>query len=127
MLQGRCDRTAGEVRGESCISANFVSCLRIQWMIAKCDTVSASLHQAFTTLGNESVILELQSGTYFKVNDVGAAVWDYLQQPRQVTDVITHIVNKYEVSADQAEAEILSFLQNLVDKGLVVLEHATTR
>ena len=96
-------------------------------MIAKYDTVSAAPHQVSTTLGTESVILELQAGTYFSVNEVGTAVWNYLQQPRHVTDVIAHIVNKYEVSPDQAEAEILSFLQSLVDKGLVTVEHGSDR
>ena len=57
------------------------------------------------------------------MNDVGTAVWNFLQQPRQVSDVIEHIVNNYEVAADQAEVEILDFLQNLVDKGLVVAHH----
>ena len=96
-------------------------------MIAKYDTVSASSHQVSATLGSDSVILELQAGTYFSVNDVGTAIWNYLQQPRHVTDVIAHIVNKYEVSADQAEPEILNFLQNLLNKGLVTVEHRGTR
>ena len=96
-------------------------------MITKYDTVSASPHQLFATLVNESVILELQAGTYFSVNDVGTAVWNYLQQPRHVTDVIAHIVNQYEVSAPQAEVEVLSFLQNLVDKGLAIVEHGDSR
>lgn len=91
-------------------------------MIAKYDTVSASSHQVYTTLGSESVVLELQAGTYFGVNEVGTAVWNFLQQPRQVADVIEYVVNNYEVSADRAEAEILIFLQNLADKGLVVVE-----
>jgi len=56
------------------------------------------------------------------MNDVGTAIWNFLQQPREVSDVIEHIANNYEVSAEQAEVEILSFLQNLVDKGLVVVD-----
>ena len=96
-------------------------------MIARSDTVSASPHQEFTTLGNESVVLELQGSTYFGINDVGTTVWKFLQQPRQVTEVINHIVEHYEVSADLAEAEILSFLQELVDKGLAVVERGRVR
>jgi hypothetical protein len=96
-------------------------------MIAKHDIVSASLHQVSANLGSESVVLELQAGTYFGVNDVGTAIWNVLQQPCRVTDVIAHIVNNYEVSADQAEAEILGFLQQLVDKGLALVEHESTR
>ena len=96
-------------------------------MIARSDTVSASPHQVYTTLGNESVVLELQGSTYFGINDVGTTVWKFLQQPRQVTEVINHIVEHYEVSADLAETEILSFLQELVDKGLAVVERGSVR
>ena len=91
-------------------------------MVAKSDIVSTSPHQVYTTLGSEAVVLELQASNYFGMNDVGTVVWNFLQQPREVSDVIEHIVNNYEVSAEQAETEILSFLQNLVDKGLVVVD-----
>lgn len=96
-------------------------------MIAKYDTVSASPNQVSTTLGNEAVILELQAGNYFGVNDVGTAVWNCLQQPRLVADVIAHVLTEYEVSAVQAEADVLGFLQHLVDKGLVIVEHGSTQ
>jgi DNA phosphorothioation-dependent restriction protein DptG len=92
-------------------------------MVAKCDIVSVSPHQVYTTLGSEAVVLELQASNYFGMNDVGTAVWNFLQQPREVSDVIEHIVTNYEVSAEQAEIEILSFIQNLVDKNLVVVDH----
>ena len=92
-------------------------------MVAKSDIVSVSPHQVYTTLGSEAVVLELQASNYFGMNDVGTAVWTFLQQPREVSDVIEHIVDNYEVSPEQAEVEILSFLQNLADKGLVVVDH----
>ena len=96
-------------------------------MVGKYDVVSASPHQVYTTLGSEAVVLELQASKYFGMNDVGTAVWDFLQQPREVSNVIEHIVNNYDVSADQAEVEILGFLQNLVDKGLVVVNHRSAQ
>ena len=96
-------------------------------MVAKYDIVSVSPHQVYTTLGNDAVVLELQAGNYFGMNDVGTAVWNFLQKPREVSDIIEHIVDNYEVPADQAEVEILSFLQNLVDKGLATVEHGGTR
>jgi hypothetical protein len=96
-------------------------------MIAKYDIVSASPHQVYTTLGSESVVLQLQAGAYFGMNDVGTAVWNFLQQSRQVADVIEYVVDNYEVSAQVAEAEILSFLQNLAEKGLVVVKKTNVR
>ena len=91
-------------------------------MVAKSDVVSVSPHQVYTTLGSEAVVLELQASNYFGMNDVGTTVWTFLQQPREVSDVIKHIVDNYEVSPEQAEVEILSFLQNLLDNGLVVVD-----
>ena len=88
-------------------------------MIRLHDIVSASPSQVSTTLGDESIVLELQAGTYFGVNDVGTAVWKFLQQPRQVAEVIAHVRQRYEVSAEQAEAEVLAFLQELAKKNLV--------
>jgi len=96
-------------------------------MVAKYDIVSVSARQVYTTLGSEAVVLELQASKYFGMNDVGTAIWNFLQQPREVSDVIEHIANNYEVSAEQAEVEILSFLQNLVDKGLVVVDHRSAQ
>ena len=96
-------------------------------MVAKSDIVSMSPHQVYTTLGSEAVVLELQASNYFGMNDVGTAVWNFLQQPREVSDVIEHIVNHYEGSIEQAEVEILNFLQNLVNKGLVVVDHKSAQ
>jgi DNA phosphorothioation-dependent restriction protein DptG len=96
-------------------------------MVAKYDIVSVSQSQVYTTLGSEAVVLELQASNYFGMNEVGTAVWNFLQQPREVSDVIEHIVNNYEVSAEQAEVEILSFLQTLVDKDLVVVHHRSAQ
>jgi hypothetical protein len=88
-------------------------------MVRLHDIVSASPSQISTTLGDESIVLELQAGTYFGVNDVGTAVWKFLQQPRPVADVIAHVLQRYEVSAEQAEAEVLAFLEELTKRNLV--------
>ena len=96
-------------------------------MVAKSDIVSMSPHQVYTTLGSEAVVLELQASNYFGMNDVGTVVWNFLQQPRKVSDIIEHIFNNYEVSAEQAEVEIMSFLQKLADQGLVVVDHGSAR
>jgi hypothetical protein len=91
-------------------------------MIKKDDTVSVSPHQVSATLADESIVLELQAGTYFGMNDVGTDVWKFLQQPRRVTDVIAHILERYEIEAHRAEAEILRFLEELANKNLVMVE-----
>jgi len=44
-----------------------------------------------------------------------------------VTEVIAHILDRYEVAADQAEAEILCFLEKLANKNLVVVKRENKR
>ena len=65
-------------------------------------TVVATRDQVFSELDNEAVILHLQSGTYYGLNQVGARIWDMLRQPRKVTEILAAILDSYEVDSDRA-------------------------
>src|SRR5215217_4911045 len=50
-------------------------------MIELTTTVQASADQLSANLNDEAVILDLASGTYFSVNEVGAFIWGRLHEP----------------------------------------------
>lgn len=81
--------------------------------------VVASGDQVHRTLGDEAVILALRAGTYFGVDEVGARIWELLQQPVRVAALRDAIVAEYEVSAEQAEQDLLAFLAELLDNELI--------
>ncbi len=76
---------------------------------------------ASTTVSGEGVVLNLKTGRYSGMNDVAARIWDLLQVPVRVSDIRRQLDAEYEVSSDILEADLVDFLEALVDAELIVV------
>jgi hypothetical protein len=74
----------------------------------------------------EAAILNVRTGIYYGLDEVGAAVWRLLTQPRTVADVIDAIQSEYEVDEPKCERDIIRLLGDLVDQGLVEIGDGPT-
>ncbi len=71
---------------------------------------------------DEIIILDIPSGQYFGLNDVGALVWSLLDGTTDRDGLIDAVTSAFDVDRDTAAADIDSLLAELVDAGLVVAE-----
>src|SRR5687768_17705101 len=85
-------------------------------------TVVATRKQVACALGEEVVILELNSGKYYGLNAVGARIWNLIQEPRIVSDILDTILNEYDVEPDRCGRDLLALLQDLAAHGLMEIE-----
>jgi sulfur transfer complex TusBCD TusB component (DsrH family) len=76
--------------------------------------------QVFTTLGSEAVILGMRDGVYYGLDEVGARVWSLLEAPRPVSELVSALVNEFEVAPDRCTADVLALLEDLLARGLVI-------
>ena len=83
------------------------------------DTVFVSDNQVSADLSGEVVILGMKEGAYFGVDAAGARIWALLQTPRRLGDVVATLTDEYAVPADQCATDVLAFVEDLVDRGLV--------
>ncbi len=83
------------------------------------DIVVVSDNQVSADLSDEVVILGMKEGEYFGVEAVGARIWTLLQTPRRLGDVVATLTDEYAVPAERCTAEVLAFVEDLVDRGLV--------
>jgi hypothetical protein len=74
---------------------------------------------AWRLIAGEAVILSLDTKVLRGLNDVGSRVWDLIDGQRTVEDIIDVIVEEFDVSRDQAVADLDAFTRELLDKGLV--------
>lgn len=88
------------------------------------DTVVVSDNQVSADLSGEVVILGMKEGSYFGVDAAGARIWALLQVPRRLGDVVATLVDEYEVPTDQCAADVLVFVEDLAERGLVVRDAA---
>jgi hypothetical protein len=87
--------------------------------ISKNSIVVASPDQVSSDLSGESVILNLKSGTYFGLNEVGSCIWQLIQEPKTVSDVCESILAEYDVDAQTCETEVQALLVDLLAAQLV--------
>ena len=73
-------------------------------------------------MGTEVVILELESGTYFGLDSVGARIWRLIGMGKSLPEVCDEMVGKYEVSREVLERDALALVHDLAEKKLVSVE-----
>jgi hypothetical protein len=84
--------------------------------------VVATKEQISTDLGGEVVILALQSGRYFSLNDVGSLIWNLMQEPKTVLQIRDAILDQYEVEVERCQQDILTLIRNLLAESLVEIK-----
>jgi hypothetical protein len=66
------------------------------------------------------VLLNLASGLYYSLNDVGAFIWSWIEQRAPHGEIARAIVDTYDVAPEQAVGDLDAFLGKLNEWGLVV-------
>jgi hypothetical protein len=77
----------------------------------------------WTQLEGQGVLLNIATSRYYQANQVGRVIWESLETPRRIADVVARVVARYRVDSDQCRRDVLDFLTKLHAAGLVVLEN----
>jgi Coenzyme PQQ synthesis protein D (PqqD) len=93
--------------------------------ISESSIVSVSAGQISSDLGGEAVILNLKTGIYHGLNEVGAQVWTLIQEAKTVFDIKQTLLQEYEVEADICDRDLMTLLQELVAAGLIEVKDET--
>jgi hypothetical protein len=93
-------------------------------MVTTNSIVVAAQDQVSSDLAGEAVILNLATGMYYGLDDVGARIWGLLQQPCSVNMIRDAIVGEYEVDPDHCERDLLALLQELAAAQLIEVKDA---
>lgn len=70
-------------------------------------------------MGSEKVMLNIENGKYYNLGTTGGEMWELIAAPIAVNEVVTKIMTKYNVSKEQCEQEVLSFLAHMYEEKLV--------
>lgn len=81
--------------------------------------VSVPESVVFRDLGGEAVLLDLRSGEYFGLDEVGTLIWTLMSEGRSMAEVERRILADYSVSAETAREDLRAFLEELCRRDLV--------
>jgi len=71
-------------------------------------------------VGDETVILDLASGTYFGLDPVGARIWELMVEGKALAEICAAMLEEYEVERAQLEVDVLRLAAELAERGLIV-------
>ena len=83
------------------------------------DRIDLSPDVVAREVGGETMLLDLSSGTYFGLDEVGGRVWQALEDGNSLAEACDRIEADFDVSRDQLEADVLALVGDLLEKGLV--------
>ena len=70
-------------------------------------------------VGDETVLLDLESGIYFGLDGVGKRIWESISDGLTLGQIAAVIKSEYEVEEDQAQGDVIEFVRDLVERGLL--------
>jgi hypothetical protein len=85
--------------------------------------IVANHEQLSANLDDEVVILHVNAGAYYGLDQVGVFVWNLIQEPRRVSDIRDAICEEYEVKLERCEHDLLTLLEELAAYQLIEVKN----
>ena len=74
-----------------------------------------------TELNKEKIMMDLDKGKYFMLNETGSAIWDTINEPKSVLEIIESIVKEYDIDRETCESKVLEYLEKLRHEEIVFI------
>ena len=75
------------------------------------------LRRSPTAMGSELadgfVIMDIESGHYFSLNETGSAIWRALERPVTKAEIVDALCERFEITADDCRPKVAAFLDRL--------------
>ena len=91
-------------------------------MITLESTISPGSDVLFKDVAGEAVVLNLETGKYYGLDEVGARMWTLLIEKKQVEAVYHKLVEEFEVSKEQLRQDLLNLANDLAAHGLLYVD-----
>ena len=84
--------------------------------------ICAERHQTSCLVDSDAVVLDTARNFYYGLNPVAARIWQLIQSPITFDEVVSRILEEYDVDKLQCSADCHEFLTALFEKNLIILD-----
>ena len=99
-----------------------VARLLIFYIVNMSQTIEISTEVLSQEVYGEMVLLDLKSEEYIGLNEVGARIWQLLQDGKDLKEISDILIDEYDVSKEELDGDINRLVVELQDAGLVVVK-----
>ncbi len=72
-----------------------------------------------TEFADESVLLHLETKTYYTLNKPGVFVWGLIKEGMPADEIVERVRKEFSVEKDVAEKNVMDLIENLIKEKLV--------
>jgi hypothetical protein len=83
------------------------------------DTVRIPERITFRRVREEMALLNLETGVYFGLDEIGARMWELLADHGRLQVVAERLEEEYAAAPEQLREDLLRLVQELIAKGLI--------
>ena len=76
--------------------------------------------------GEDVVMVSIENGQYYGVSQVAKEIWQAIEQPTRVSNLISDLVANYNVDRTLCEKDTLAFLEQLLAERLLQVRNGST-
>jgi hypothetical protein len=76
----------------------------------------------FNEIDGEVVMLSIENSEYYGMDKVGSRIWQLLEKPMLFNELVSKLLDEYEVTEEQCRLDTLGFVKKMTDKKLLVVE-----
>ncbi len=73
------------------------------------------------TIEGESVIINLNTGMYYSLDNIGAIIWAALENRHSVEDIAAFLASHYQIDAEDVETTVNDLINQLLNEELIIL------
>ena len=70
-------------------------------------------------IDDEKVMMSVEKGQYYGLDSIGSRVWALIEGPVKVSELIAALLLKYDVDRETCERDVLAFLEELNQDGIL--------
>ena len=78
-----------------------------------------SVNATYQSVEGEAILIHLQTGTYYSLNEVGTAFWELLDGTHTVNDCAAKLATEYDAPVEVISGDLLELAEDLMREGLV--------
>ena len=70
-------------------------------------------------LGGETAMLDMKEGVYYGLNEMGTIIWEYIQEPITLQEIVDKILAEYDVDEETCYRDLVELVEGMSKNGLV--------
>lgn len=74
----------------------------------------------FSKIDDEVIIMSIEADSYFGLDPVGSRIWELLEQPATMDELVSQLVQEYDVGEAECRQDAQDFVTEMVARGLIL-------